>query len=70
MRESAVSHYRNNLRDIEFTLFEVFGSDALLGREPFGDVDSATTRETLERSTGWPVKTWRRPSRQPTSTRP
>jgi alkylation response protein AidB-like acyl-CoA dehydrogenase len=42
-----MSHYRTNLRDIEFNLFEVFGSDRLLGREPFAEVDLATARQIL-----------------------
>ena len=35
----AVSHYKTNLRDIEFNLFEVLGRDAVLGTGPFGEVD-------------------------------
>ena len=27
-----MSHYKSNLRDIEFNLFEVFGRDQVLGR--------------------------------------
>ena len=42
-----MSHYRSNLRDIEFNLFEVFGRDRLLGTGPFGDIDTATAREIL-----------------------
>ena len=42
-----MSHYRSNLRDIEFNLFEVFGRDRLLGSGPFGDIDTATAREIL-----------------------
>ncbi len=42
-----MSHYKSNLRDIEFNLFEVFGRDRVLGTGPFGDVDVATAREIL-----------------------
>ena len=42
-----MSHYKSNLRDIEFNLFEVFGRDRVLGTGPFGEVDSATAREIL-----------------------
>jgi alkylation response protein AidB-like acyl-CoA dehydrogenase len=42
-----MSHYKPNLRDVEFALFEVFGRDALLGREPYPDVDGATARSIL-----------------------
>jgi alkylation response protein AidB-like acyl-CoA dehydrogenase len=42
-----VSHYKHNLRDIEFNLFEVLGRDKVLGQAPFEDVDVDTARETL-----------------------
>ncbi len=42
-----MSHYRHNLRDIEFNLFELFGRDQVLGTAPFDDLDPDTARETL-----------------------
>jgi hypothetical protein len=42
-----VGHYRSNLRDIEFNLFEVFGRDEVLGRAPYDEVDADTAREML-----------------------
>jgi hypothetical protein len=30
-----MSHYKHNLRDLEFALFEVFGRDQVLGTGPF-----------------------------------
>jgi alkylation response protein AidB-like acyl-CoA dehydrogenase len=42
-----MSHYRSNLRDIEFNLFEVFDRGAVLGTGPFGEVDSDTARDIL-----------------------
>ncbi|GHJ59510.1 acyl-CoA dehydrogenase [Nocardioides sp. OK12] len=42
-----MSHYKSNLRDIEFNLFEVLGRDEVLGTGPFGEVDSDTAREIL-----------------------
>ena len=38
-----MGHYKSNLRDVEFNLFEVFGTDRVLGTGPFAalDVDSA-----------------------------
>ncbi|TAM85894.1 MAG: acyl-CoA dehydrogenase [Jatrophihabitans sp.] len=39
-----MGHYRSNVRDIEFNLFEVFGTDALLGSAPFEDLDVPTVR--------------------------
>ncbi len=42
-----MGHYRSNLRDIEFNLFEVLGRDQVLGHGPFGEVDVATARSIL-----------------------
>jgi alkylation response protein AidB-like acyl-CoA dehydrogenase len=42
-----VSHYKSNLRDIEFNLFEVLGRDRVLGTGPFGEYDVETAREIL-----------------------
>jgi alkylation response protein AidB-like acyl-CoA dehydrogenase len=42
-----MSHYKSNLRDIEFNLFEVFGRDQVLGSGPFSEVDADTAREIL-----------------------
>jgi alkylation response protein AidB-like acyl-CoA dehydrogenase len=42
-----MSHYRSNLRDIEFNLFEVFGAQDRLGRGPFAEVDAQTARDAL-----------------------
>src|SRR5689334_1076895 len=43
----SVSHYKSNLRDIEFNLFEVLGRDEVLGTGPFAEVDSDTARSIL-----------------------
>lgn len=42
-----MGHYKSNLRDIEFTLFEVLGRDELLGHGKFEDVDADTARALL-----------------------
>jgi alkylation response protein AidB-like acyl-CoA dehydrogenase len=42
-----MSHYKSNLRDIEFNLFEVFGRQELLGTGPFAEVDAETARDML-----------------------
>ncbi|MFE3446763.1 acyl-CoA dehydrogenase [Nocardia sp. NPDC059180] len=42
-----MGHYKANLRDIEFNLFEVFGLDKLLDTGAYGDLDSDTVREIL-----------------------
>ena len=42
-----MSHYKTNLRDIEFNLFEVLGRDEVLGTGPFAEVDGETARSIL-----------------------
>ena len=42
-----MSHYKSNLRDIEFNLFEVLGRQELLGTGPFIEVDEETARDML-----------------------
>ncbi len=42
-----MSHYRSNVRDLEFNLFEVFGTGDRLGTGPYADLDLATAREIL-----------------------
>ena len=42
-----MSHYKSNLRDIEFNLFEVLGRDDVLGTGPFGEIDGETARAIL-----------------------
>ncbi|MDT5038637.1 MAG: hypothetical protein QOE03_3822 [Micromonosporaceae bacterium] len=42
-----MSHYRSNLRDLEFNLFEVFGADKVLGTGPYADLDIDTARTIL-----------------------
>jgi alkylation response protein AidB-like acyl-CoA dehydrogenase len=39
-----MGHYKSNVRDIEFNLFEVFGTDKVLGTGPFADLDEETSR--------------------------
>jgi alkylation response protein AidB-like acyl-CoA dehydrogenase len=43
-----MGHYKANLRDLQFNLFEVFDRGAVLGTGPFGDVDADTARALLE----------------------
>ncbi len=42
-----MGHYKSNLRDIEFNLFEVLRRQDLLGREPYPDLDEQTVRGIL-----------------------
>jgi alkylation response protein AidB-like acyl-CoA dehydrogenase len=42
-----VSHYKSNVRDQEFNLFEVLGVDKALGTGEYSDIDADTAREML-----------------------
>ena len=42
-----MGHYRANLRDIEFNLFEVFGAADRMGHPPFGEMDPDTAHDVL-----------------------
>ncbi len=42
-----MSHYKSNVRDQEFNLFEVFGIDKVLGQGDYSDLDADTVREML-----------------------
>ncbi len=42
-----MSHYKANLRDIEFNLFEVFGAQQRLGAGPYADLDTDTMKDVL-----------------------
>src|SRR5690349_17035909 len=55
---SAMGHYKSNLRDIEFTLFELLRVQDRLGSAPFDEVDEQTARGILaevERLASGPV---------------
>ncbi len=43
-----MSHYKSNLRDIEFNLFEVFGGAERMGTAPFEDIDVDTAKDFLK----------------------
>jgi alkylation response protein AidB-like acyl-CoA dehydrogenase len=43
-----MGHFKSNLRDIEFNLFELLDRQELLGAEPFADVDEETARGILD----------------------
>ena len=45
---ATMGHYKSNLRDIEFNLFEVLKRQDLLGSEPYPDVDEQTARGILD----------------------
>ncbi len=45
-----MGHYKSNLRDIEFNLFEVFGAGDRLGQGPFAEMDVDTAKDLLRES--------------------
>ncbi|WP_167107649.1 acyl-CoA dehydrogenase [Mycobacterium sp. DL592] len=45
-----MSHYKSNVRDQEFNLFEVLGLDKVLGQGEYSDLDPDTVREMLAES--------------------
>ncbi|BFO13712.1 hypothetical protein SHKM778_01000 [Streptomyces sp. KM77-8] len=46
-----MGHYKSNLRDIEFNLFEVLGRDKLYGSGPFEEMDVDTAKSILDELT-------------------
>jgi alkylation response protein AidB-like acyl-CoA dehydrogenase len=42
-----MGHYKSNVRDINFNLFEVLGTDKVLGSGPFADLDEETARGVI-----------------------
>ncbi|GAA1781709.1 acyl-CoA dehydrogenase [Streptomonospora arabica] len=47
-RSAPMSHYKSNLRDLEFNLFEVFKRQDVLGGGPFEELDEDTARTILD----------------------
>lgn len=43
-----MGHYKSNLRDLEFNLFEVFGAGERMGTGPYEEMDADTARGILE----------------------
>jgi alkylation response protein AidB-like acyl-CoA dehydrogenase len=42
-----MGHYKSNVRDLAFNLFEVYGVDKVFGADKFADLDVETAREML-----------------------
>ena len=42
-----MSHYKTNLRDIEFNLFEAYRTQEYLGEAPFEEMDEESVRQIL-----------------------
>ncbi len=43
-----MGHYKSNLRDLEFNLFELFKLDEVLASGDFGDLDRETAIDMLK----------------------
>ncbi|HLU72462.1 MAG TPA: acyl-CoA dehydrogenase [Nonomuraea sp.] len=43
-----MGHYKSNLRDLEFNLFEVFGRREILGSGPYAEIDEDVARSILD----------------------
>ncbi len=43
-----MSHYKTNLRDIKFNLFEAYKTHEYMGEDPFADMDEDTARHMLD----------------------
>ena len=69
-----MSHYRSNLRDLEFNLFEVLGAGERMGTGPFAEMDADTARGRAARAGEGGHRTDRRVVRrrrpQPAGVRP
>src|SRR5262245_777304 len=42
-----MGHYRSNVRDLEFNLFEVFGREEILGSGRYSEIEAETARSIL-----------------------
>lgn len=42
-----MTHYKSNLRDLQFNLFEVFEADRAFGQAPYDEIDVETARDVL-----------------------
>ena len=42
-----MSHYKSNVRDVEFNLFELFGRGEILGKAPFDEIDLDTAKSII-----------------------
>ena len=42
-----MGHYKSNVRDLEFNLFEVFGRDQVLGHGIYADLDVEAAKDIL-----------------------
>lgn len=64
-----MTHYKSNLRDIEFNLFEVFGGTERMGTAPFEDIDVETAKDFLKNTDALATGLLSKHSPPPTATR-
>jgi alkylation response protein AidB-like acyl-CoA dehydrogenase len=64
-----LSHYKSNLRDIEFNLFEMLRRQDVLGQPPYPELDEETVRSILAElnrlATGWLADSFAEADRNP-----
>jgi len=65
-----MGHYKSNVRDLEFNLFEVLELEKALATGDFGDLDGESVRQMLAEASKLAEDRWPRPSPTPTGTRP
>jgi hypothetical protein len=63
-----MSHYKANVRDLEFNLFEVLEFEKALATGEFGDVDGEAVRQMLAEAARLAQARWRNPSPTGTAT--
>ena len=63
-----MGHYKSNVRDLEFNLFEVLALEKALATGEFGDLDGESVRQMLQRPPSWPRGRSRSRSPRPTGT--
>src|SRR4029079_18880685 len=49
-RSSTVGHYKSNVRDLEFNLFEVLDVEKVLGSGQFGDLSADAVRDMIRQA--------------------
>jgi hypothetical protein len=63
-----MGHFRSNVRDLEFNLFEVLDLEKALATGEFGDLDGESVREMLDEAARQAEGRWRNRSPTPTAT--
>jgi acyl-CoA dehydrogenase-like protein len=64
-----LGHYKSNVRDLEFNLFEVLDLEKALATGEFGDLDAESVRQTLDEASRLVEGPLRNPLPKPTAAR-